>query len=128
LRVSNAATHEINSPSFSLLPMPTLIDGFVPFAQSDSRPGGSVRIGSGPVLPYQQLPRLPAKSSHQKSSPFGSVRPSGVTPILLPKKRLPCDVENDPELQPACSLPPAAGPQTSESGTANSIVPRRQLS
>jgi hypothetical protein len=69
---------------------------------------------SKPVLSYQQLPTLPANSSHQKSVPFGSgavplispcgtpnwssasgnAKPGGTWPILFPKKWLLHDVDS----------------------------------
>jgi hypothetical protein len=50
--------------------------------------GGSVVIGRGPRLRYQQLPRLPVKLSHQKSVPLGSTLPLGERPMTLSKWRL----------------------------------------
>src|SRR5688572_18410598 len=107
--------------------------------------GGTVfrlaRVPSGPTLLGQQFLVFSGNWSHQKSTPLrstasasdgqvGSTVPAGERPITLPVNRLRYEVLNSSSLQPACWLPPASGfsPQTNASGTANSIVPRRQLS
>src|SRR5215218_6189844 len=121
-----AAKHWSSSSSWARLPIPRLV------LQSLGRLSGSLvmlaAVPSRPMFEYQQLFVLLKNSSHQKSVPFGSRRPWGSIPITLSWKRLRYEVETLDSSQPACSLPPAPGPHTKASGTANSIVPRRQLS
>src|SRR4051794_35484258 len=64
------------------------------------------------------------------SVPLGFTAPPGVIPKWLPKNRLSYDVETLVGSQPGTGVddPTGGGPHTVASGTANSIVPRRQLS
>src|SRR5215210_255553 len=80
-----------------------------------SGPGGSVVTS-----PFwnQQLSSWAGASSHQKSTPFGRLEPSGAIPITLLWYRLRCETE----------FAVVASSSENESGTLISIVPRRQLS
>src|SRR3954447_11309109 len=104
--------------------------GSVPPEQSGSSSGELVIEWPGAaVLPHQQLPVLPGKSSHQKSVPFGSTAPFGATPMMFWVKELLNEVEVLVGSQPGTGVvDPTTGPHTVASGTANSITPRRQLS
>src|SRR5207302_348058 len=79
------------------------------------------------VLSYQQLPVLPGKESHQKSVPLGWTAPVGERPMTLRYMLLRYDVDTAVGSQPGTGVP-MTGPHTVASGTANSIMPRRQLS
>src|SRR5919107_4307171 len=73
-------------PCFSVLPC---VFG-LPFGHANSLLGSLVKTPLGPVLANQQLP--PPSSSHQKSTPLGSRRPSGRIPMRFPMYLLLCDV------------------------------------
>ena len=64
------------------------------------------------------------------SRPLGSDLPEGVVPKVLPVNRLSYDVDTPAGLHPGTGVvePTGGGPHTLASGTAKSIVPRRQLS
>src|SRR3954469_4873483 len=101
--------------------------GSVPPEQSGSSGGELVieRPGAA-MLPHQQLPVLPAKSSHQKSVPFGCTAPFGATPMRLAVNELLYEVDTFAGSQPGTGVvDPTTGPQTVASGAANSITPRR---
>src|SRR3954451_24710202 len=104
-----------------------LVLGSVPPEQSGKSSGELVieRPGAA-MLPHQQLPVFPAKSSHQKSVPFGLVAPFGATPIRLAVNELLYEVETFAGSQPGTGVvDPTTGPHTVASGAANSITPRR---
>src|SRR3954451_18983946 len=104
-----------------------LSDGFVPPAQSGRSNGEVVTdFPAAARFPHQQLPVFPAKSSHQKSTPFGCGLPSGPTPITFAVNELLYDVDTFVGSQPGTGVvDPITGPQTVASGAANSITPRR---
>src|SRR3954454_9091462 len=69
-----------SSASFTGFSVPTL----GPSQPGSSGGGGSlVSLPSKPVLSHQRLPVLPARWSHQKSTPFGLWLPSGAMPMML---------------------------------------------
>src|SRR5215217_7986073 len=136
---STCAAQATRTASLCASPMPTLSgDSQLRLAM---KPGAGWPVGdsggsdvvvsarpSEPVFGPQQLPALLGNSSHQKSTPLGIAVPVGVLPITLSRWTLrlevvaaPCDVHGG---EPASG----AGAQEIASGTAISIVPRRQLS
>src|SRR5436305_6316567 len=119
-----------SSPSLAGSPVPTLMLRLVPLEQSCSSSGEVVMLWPGAgMLPHQQLPVLPAKSSHQKSVPLGLTAPPGATPIRFAVNELLYEVETFDGSQPGTGvLDPTTGPQTVASGAAKSITPRRRLS
>ena len=128
-----------STASFWLLPLPTFSGE--PQSRLAMKPGAGWPVGasggsevvwsawpSEPVFGPQQLPLLPGNSSHQKSTPFGIATPVGARPMTFPWYSLSFDV-----LEALCGVQggdpaPGAGVQEIASGTASSIVPRRQLS
>ena len=74
-------------------------------------------VPSTPMLWYQQLSLLLGCWSHQKSSPFGFLFPPGAIPMTLSWNWLRWEVDST-----------LSNLSDTASGTAISIVPRRQLS
>src|SRR3954467_7311838 len=94
LPCTKSARHAIRTASLRASPRPTFVGApqssgrnFGTDVPSTGGGGGSpvieLVLPSTPMFEYQQLPVLVANSSHQKSTPLGSTRPSGARPMPL---------------------------------------------
>src|SRR4051794_25124090 len=136
---STCAAQATSTASLCASPMPTLsgesqlrlamkAGAGWPVGDSDGSDVVVSALPSEPVFGPQQLPVLLGNSSHQKSTPLGIAAPVGARPITLSRCTLRLEVVAAP-----CGVhggEPASGAGAHEiaSGTAISIVPRRQLS